>query len=71
MKSGFVSFIGRPAAMVVASGLAAGVLGSLLIAKLIESQLWGVTGTDPATISVLGYERETPVVRRWNAADIA
>jgi probable phosphoglycerate mutase len=23
---------------------------------------------DPATISVLGYERETPVVRVWNAA---
>ena len=29
-----------------------------------EGRLFGL---DPATISVLGWERETPVVRRWNA----
>jgi probable phosphoglycerate mutase len=23
-------------------------------------------GLDPATVSVLGYERETPIIRRWN-----
>jgi broad specificity phosphatase PhoE len=28
----------------------------------------GRFGLDPATISVLGHERETPVIRVWNAA---
>ncbi|HEY8202372.1 MAG TPA: histidine phosphatase family protein, partial [Actinomycetota bacterium] len=23
-------------------------------------------GLDPATLSVLGHERETPIIRRWN-----
>jgi broad specificity phosphatase PhoE len=31
----------------------------------------GRFGLDPATISVLGYERETPVVLRWNQPCLA
>ena len=34
----------------------------------LEPESGRVFALDPATISVLGYERETPVIRVWNAA---
>jgi ABC-type antimicrobial peptide transport system permease subunit len=48
-----VSLIARPAVVVVGIGLTAGVAGSLLTARLIASQLWGVAPTDPATIGAM------------------
>jgi ABC-type antimicrobial peptide transport system permease subunit len=35
--------------VLVGSGLICGVVGALLLTRLIASQLWGVTPTDPAT----------------------
>lgn len=32
----------------------------------LEPTAGGLFALDPATISVLGYERETPVIRSWN-----
>jgi broad specificity phosphatase PhoE len=32
----------------------------------LEPAAGGLFALDPATISVLGYERETPVIRSWN-----
>jgi putative ABC transport system permease protein len=43
--------ISRPALWIVGAGLALGVSGSLASARLIESQLWGVTPTDLPTIA--------------------
>ncbi len=34
----------------------------------LEPESGRLLALDPATISVLGYERETPVIRVWNAA---
>ena len=34
----------------------------------LEPESGRLFALDPATISVLGYERETPVIRVWNAA---
>jgi putative ABC transport system permease protein len=48
-----IRMVGRRALRLVAIGLFAGLLASLFIARLIEPQLWGVTSTDPATISVV------------------
>jgi putative ABC transport system permease protein len=37
----------------VAVGLAAGLLGALALTRLIASQLWGVTPTDPVTFAAV------------------
>jgi len=35
--------------VLTAAGLTAGCVGALALTRLIESQLWGITATDPAT----------------------
>jgi predicted permease len=44
-----VGFVGRRALTYVGLGLAAGLIGARLLTRLIGSQLWGITPTDPAT----------------------
>jgi probable phosphoglycerate mutase len=34
----------------------------------LEPAAGALFALDPATISILGFERETPVLRRWNSA---
>jgi len=46
-----IMLIGRRALALVGSGLVCGVVGALLLTRLIASQLWGVTPTDPATFA--------------------
>jgi len=51
-----VAIVGRRAIAFVAIGLAGGLAGALALTRLIESQLWDVTPTDPLTfvaVSVL------------------
>jgi putative ABC transport system permease protein len=43
------ALVGRRAAVLVSIGLAAGLAASLAVTRLLGSQLWGVTPTDPAT----------------------
>jgi putative ABC transport system permease protein len=43
--------VGRQVLVVVAIGLAAGLGGAALLTRLIRSQLWGVTATDPPTFA--------------------
>ena len=43
----------RHSLLLIAVGLAVGVGGSLALTRLIESQLWGVTATDPATFVIV------------------
>jgi putative ABC transport system permease protein len=44
-----IALVGRHAVVVVASGLLAGLASALVATQLIQSQLWEVTPTDPAT----------------------
>jgi putative ABC transport system permease protein len=44
-----IMLVGRRALALVGSGLVCGVIAALLLTRLISSQLWGVTPTDPAT----------------------
>jgi predicted permease len=46
-----VLLVGGRALLMIAAGLAAGLAGSLALARLIRSQLWGVSPTDPTTFA--------------------
>jgi putative ABC transport system permease protein len=43
----------RRSLLLIGVGLVAGLAGSLALTRLIESQLWGVTATDPATFIIV------------------
>ena len=43
--------VGRQALVLIAAGLVLGLAGSFALTRLIASQLWGVTATDPATFA--------------------
>jgi putative ABC transport system permease protein len=51
--SQIVSLVARHAIAVVSIGLVGGLAGALLLTRLIESQLWGVTPTDPPTFAAV------------------
>jgi ABC-type antimicrobial peptide transport system permease subunit len=44
-----IDAIGRNVVIVVLAGLGIGIAGSLLVTRLIATQLWTVTPTDPST----------------------
>jgi putative ABC transport system permease protein len=46
-----LALIGRRAIAVIVAGLIAGLAGALALTRLIASQLWGVTPTDPVTFA--------------------
>jgi putative ABC transport system permease protein len=48
-----VALVGRRASLVVLLGLGAGLAGALAVTQLLQSQLWGVTPTDPATFALV------------------
>lgn len=48
-----VLLVGGRALLMIATGLAAGLLSSVALGRLIASQLWGVTPTDPATFATV------------------
>ncbi len=48
-----IALVGRRALLLVSIGLLAGLAGSLALTRLLQSQLWGVTPTDPATFATI------------------
>jgi ABC-type antimicrobial peptide transport system permease subunit len=46
-----IAHVGARAVILTASGLAAGFAGSLSLTRMLASQLWGITPTDPATFA--------------------
>jgi ABC-type antimicrobial peptide transport system permease subunit len=44
----------REVLLLVSIGLAAGLAGAFVLAKLVEQQLYGVTGHDPTTVILAG-----------------
>jgi putative ABC transport system permease protein len=45
--------VGRHATLTVALGLGIGLAGAVAVTRLLQSQLWGVTPTDPATFALV------------------
>jgi putative ABC transport system permease protein len=50
-----VAFVGRRALLFVGVGLTGGLCGALLLTRLIASELWGVTPTDPVTFMSVSF----------------
>ena len=48
-----VALVGRHAFVIVALGLVTGLAGAVAATQLLQSQLWGVTPTDPATFALV------------------
>ena len=48
---GIIRFVGRRGLVLVGVGLAAGLAGAFILTRLIASQLWGITATDPVTFA--------------------
>ena len=48
-----IASVGRHVVMVVALGLVTGLAGALAVTQWLQSQLWGVTPTDPATFALV------------------
>ena len=49
-----IALVGRHTLMVVFFGLTAGLASALAATRLLQSQLWGITATDPATFAGAG-----------------
>ena len=48
-----IALVGRRTILIVALGLATGLAGALAATQFLQSQLWGVTPTDPATFALV------------------
>ena len=48
-----IALVGRHAILIVALGLVTGLAGAVAATQLLQSQLWGVTPTDPTTFALV------------------